>query len=545
MKTNNKNNESSNLLILILMTVSFVLCLIIYLSGMGAEIEPKITSVLVLYGLAVAVFWIVYFRKAKKAKDTAGEKRTDHSSPAETEPRDLPEKPANINRRTVGKRCCARCGIDLDLIDSGNITEIGGKQYCDVCAAYLSVEAKYTCVECGRTLPAGETFVLNGNRFCKECRDRQRRRRDIGECVPNQAPKRSGQNQAPDVVALKCKKCGRELFYIRGLSKQSGFISLQSGTYCTDCLKRLFDDDASEILFLIDASWGEYSKSVEFRGRKYYYVESSVRRVIHPMGVFESDEYEREITFDQALAYSTSEEETENLKTIESIRKTRLRLDAANIDKETLAHINVGVGRLDADVGPYGIPYMRCCGGDLWSGATDYDDMRGPQGRFDRLPFDEALKEFVFAVRYYAEHPDTYYTLPAQPAAEKIDQQYITENAKTVKKVRISHSEYDEKANLYREVKSYDVVLNDEESVSEEEYSRYWNSKLETLFLLASGRPSLDPVYTVARHKETGQAYIVKEAFLIQCGVKFKWRYISKISEYQLKTLSEQRQTGQ
>ncbi|MBO5076011.1 MAG: hypothetical protein J5584_00225 [Clostridia bacterium] len=450
--------------------------------------------VLVLFGLAVAVFWIVYFSKAKKAKDTAGEIRTDHSSPAE----------------------------------------------------HLSVMAKYTCVECGRTVPAEETFVIDGKRFCKECRTPQRPERDTGESVPNPAPKKNSQYQTTDVVALKCKICGREMFFIKGRSTQPCLFQIQSGTYCMGCLKkRLFDNDAAEILFLIDASQGDYSKRVEFRDRKYYYAESRVRRVINPMGVFESDEFGHEITFDQALAYATSEEDKENLKSIEFIRKTKLRLAAANIDKETLAHINVGVGRLGADVGHHGIPYMRYCGDDLWSGATHYDDMRGPQGRFEFLPFDEALKEFVFAVREFAEHPDMYYTVPARPVEEKIDQQYITDRAMTVKKVRISHNEYDEKANLYREVKLYDVVLNDEQSVSEEDYSRNWKSKLETLFVLASGRPSLDSIYTVARHKETKQVYIVKEAFLICSGVKFKWRYISKITEYQLKRLSEQRQAGQ
>ena len=478
---------------MILLTVTFVFCLIGYVSGLGAEIDPRITAVLIVFGAVLAAFWIYYVKKRRKSEENVS------AGPALREPRKEPVR-----------------------------------------------AAEYTCVKCGKTVPEAESVLLEGKRFCRGCsysylyRSGDKRIQSV-----NTAYSDYGNSGSHDIVALKCKVCGRELFYIRGRSTRQGMIRLQSGTYCADCLHKLLDDDAAEILFLIDAVWGQYSKRVEFRGGKYYYVESRVRTVVHPMGVWEEDEFDNEITYEQALSYAVSEGDKENLKAIESIRKTKKRLAALNIDKEVLAHIRVGVGRLDSDVGYQGVPYMRHVGDDLWSGATDYDDMRGPQDRFDRLPFDEAIKKFVSAVIYFAKHPERYYTAPARPAAEKIDPRYITDHSKEAWRVRISHSEYDEKANIYREVKFYDVVLNDEQSLSEDEYSRIWESKLETLFVLASGRPSLDSVYTVARHKKTKQAYIVKEAFLIQDCVRFKWRYISKITEYQLKILSEQRQSGQ
>ena len=59
--------------------------------------------------------------------------------------------------------------------------------------------------------------------------------------------------------------------------------------------------------------------------------------------------------------------------------------------------------------------YMECCGWNLWSGAYSYDDMRGPQGRFTDVPFEEAFGNILKSVEmmindpksdYYYYHPD-------------------------------------------------------------------------------------------------------------------------------------------
>lgn len=58
---------------------------------------------------------------------------------------------------------------------------------------------------------------------------------------------------------------------------------------------------------------------------------------------------------------------------------------------------------------------MECCGGNLWSGAYSYEDMRGPQGRFTDVPFEEAFGNILESVEmmindpksdYYYYHPD-------------------------------------------------------------------------------------------------------------------------------------------
>ena len=127
-----------------------------------------------------------------------------------------------------------------------------------------------------------------------------------------------------EIVELRCKGCNKILNYVKGSAIQEDMIHLQSGAYCDSCLPKLFEKDASVILFIIDAAWGEYSKRVEFRGGQYYSAESRVRGVITPIAnIWNEHESAHEIGFDEALSYAKSHKDIENLKFIESIRKKR------------------------------------------------------------------------------------------------------------------------------------------------------------------------------------------------------------------------------
>ena len=85
------------------------------------------------------------------------------------------------------------------------------------------------------------------------------------------------------------------------------------------------------------------------------------------------------------------------------------------IDQEILDHIFVNEDRISTDLLPGGVPYMKRNSGNLWSGAYSFDDMRGPQGRFTNVPFEESFGNIVQIVErmiknpnsdYYYYHPD-------------------------------------------------------------------------------------------------------------------------------------------
>ena len=85
------------------------------------------------------------------------------------------------------------------------------------------------------------------------------------------------------------------------------------------------------------------------------------------------------------------------------------------IDQEILDHIFVNEDYISTDIHPEGMPFMRRSSNNLWSGAYSYDSMKGPQGKFFDVPFEEAFGKIVKIVErelknphsdYYYYHPD-------------------------------------------------------------------------------------------------------------------------------------------
>lgn len=227
-------------------------------------------------------------------------------------------------------------------------------------------------------------------------------------------------------IELHCKECNKSLIYVRGAARQNGMLHLQSGTYCNSCLPKLFQQGVSEILFIVDAEWGQYSKRVELREGKYYYVESRVTENLNPVAnLWREDERKHEIGYDEALSYakaitnSSAAEDVENLKIIESVKRkirnqsnterTWEKIAEFGLKQEILDHIVVAGDRIETDLAvPGGGPYMRGSG-DSWSGAYSYDDMRGPQGRFKNVPFEEAFGNIATIVDSEINNPGSEY----------------------------------------------------------------------------------------------------------------------------------------
>lgn len=271
----------------------------------------------------------------------------------------------------------------------------------------------------------------------------------------------STQTRQGETVELHCKVCNKALKYFRGIAKQKGMISLQSGTYCESCLSKLFEQDTSEILFIIDAEWGQYSKRIELRGGQYYYAETRVTGVINPVAnLWNEDERAHEIGFDEALSYAKAitknavAEDVENLKIIESVRRkirnqsnrertfdspndmplaipesstvpttvtpektaalsnnksTWEKIAEFGLNQDILGHIVIKGEWIRTDLSmPGGGPYMRGSG-DSWSGAYSYDDMRGPQGIFNNVPFEEAFGNIAKIVDNMINSPSSEY----------------------------------------------------------------------------------------------------------------------------------------
>lgn len=89
---------------------------------------------------------------------------------------------------------CARCGIDLRLLDKEQIVTTEGKQYCDTCADYLRKAAsgpKETCATCHGTFPAAEMRAIKGKTYCKECFAKYNKRKTKASfsSTPTVAPK--------------------------------------------------------------------------------------------------------------------------------------------------------------------------------------------------------------------------------------------------------------------------------------------------------------------------------------------------------------------
>ena len=117
------------ILLLSLLTVLVVALAIAYFTGLGAPIESGKTVILILFGLLVAALWIYAVYKSKKSSKTEPDKRPYVMPLTKTS-----QKPAE----PVNGFACARCGIDLNLINRDAVYEIDGKQYCDVCSKIVS-----------------------------------------------------------------------------------------------------------------------------------------------------------------------------------------------------------------------------------------------------------------------------------------------------------------------------------------------------------------------------------------------------------------------
>lgn len=81
----------------------------------------------------------------------------------------------------------------------------------------------------------------------------------------------------------------------------------------------------------------------------------------------------------------------------------------SGIDEDVLEHIVIGANGITTDLAmPGGVPYMHCKD-RLWSGAVGYDDMRGPQGRFSDLSFEEAFNRLADKVKSEIRDPSSEY----------------------------------------------------------------------------------------------------------------------------------------
>ena len=81
----------------------------------------------------------------------------------------------------------------------------------------------------------------------------------------------------------------------------------------------------------------------------------------------------------------------------------------SGIDEDVLEHIIIGANGITTDLTmPGGVPYMHC-EDRLWSGAVGYDDMRGPQGRFSDLSFEEAFNRLAYKVKSEIRDPSSEY----------------------------------------------------------------------------------------------------------------------------------------
>ena len=129
-------------------------------------------------------------------------------------------------------------------------------------------------------------------------------------------------------VTVHCKKCGRQLTYIRNMPKQYNLVHLQSGTYCVDCFPKLFEPGNCEILFLIDAQYGHYTERIEFKDSTYYHVKEVIREASLPLGMWSERDTvtvtNQRIDYDTALSYAKTEEEIETLQTINNYLKVRM-----------------------------------------------------------------------------------------------------------------------------------------------------------------------------------------------------------------------------
>ena len=79
------------------------------------------------------------------------------------------------------------------------------------------------------------------------------------------------------------------------------------------------------------------------------------------------------------------------------------------IDQEILDHILVNEDCISTDLLPGGVPYMKRDSGNSWSGAYSYDDMRGPQGIFTDVSFEEAFGKLVKIVESMIKNPNSDY----------------------------------------------------------------------------------------------------------------------------------------
>lgn len=100
-------------------------------------------------------------------------------------------------------------------------------------------------------------------------------------------------------------------------------IAWQSGGYDKECALRLFEPGAREILFVIEAEWGKFSKHIDFADGKYYYVCDTVARY-QTLGMWTQNDEERvqhEISYEQALTYAATAEERALLEEVEGSRR--------------------------------------------------------------------------------------------------------------------------------------------------------------------------------------------------------------------------------
>ena len=81
----------------------------------------------------------------------------------------------------------------------------------------------------------------------------------------------------------------------------------------------------------------------------------------------------------------------EKTAALSNYKSTWEKIAEFGLDQEVLDHIVIEGEWIRTDLSmPGGGPYMRGSG-DSWSGAYSYDDMRGPQGIFNNVPFEEAF----------------------------------------------------------------------------------------------------------------------------------------------------------
>ena len=173
----NKNNDKSLLTGLILLSVCLVMFIALILMP---DANKSAWPVIVVWGIAVGCFWILFFVKRSRRKQKSGSPNNPDLSSAEPpaeQVREAEPPPADIfqnRQRTVPnnpKKCsCERCGTDLTY--DSRFIEIDGKKYCDVCAdymKYLEAAPRKECALCGQVFPVPVMQTILGVKLCKDC----------------------------------------------------------------------------------------------------------------------------------------------------------------------------------------------------------------------------------------------------------------------------------------------------------------------------------------------------------------------------------------